>query len=149
VVEAGLARLGVSGYALERHTVRRHTIAATKFEVVLDGHAHGDPGAIERPGHGHDHHHDHEHPHEHAHGEKHCGSDHDHGDEHAHDHDDHHHHDARGLREIRALIEAADLPPRAKRRAIAAFTLLAKSEAKVHGRAPDEVHFHEVGAVDA
>ncbi len=55
----------------------------------------------------------------------------------------------RGLREIRAIIENADLPERVRERSLAAFRLLAEAEGGVHGAAPDEVHFHEVGAVDA
>jgi len=56
---------------------------------------------------------------------------------------------ARGLGEILALIEQAHLPARAAERARMVFTRLADAEAKVHGIAPDEVHFHEVGAVDS
>lgn len=186
-VRAGLAKLGVSGYRLERRSVVRHAIAATKYEVILDGHEHGDPGAFAShaaPAPAHD-----DLPAEH-HGEKHCGSDHDHGSghdhghggkhthshEHPHGHDHHHdadhehshghshehthadgtthshdhsHDAARGLREIRHLIDGSGLPPRVRARALAAFTLLAEAEGKVHGKSAEEVHFHEVGAVDA
>ncbi len=183
-VRAGLAKLGVSGYRLERRSVVRHAIAATKYEVILEGHEHGDPGAFASHGNGVREHGDHQHddpPAEH-HGEKHCGHDHDHdhvhgqkhthshdhdhthGHSHDHDHDHEHehthedgtthshghsHHDARGLREIRHLIDASGLPPRVRARALAAFTLLAVAEGKVHGKSAEEVHFHEVGAVDA
>lgn len=51
--------------------------------------------------------------------------------------------------QIRELIEAAELPGGAKKIALRAFELLAQSEGRVHGVPPDEVHFHEVGAVDA
>ncbi|HUU91230.1 MAG TPA: nickel pincer cofactor biosynthesis protein LarC [Phycisphaerae bacterium] len=61
-------------------------------------------------------------------------------------HAEHHH---RGLSDIVALIEAADLPARAAEWAKAVFSRLAEAEAKVHGSTPEEVHFHEVGAVDA
>jgi hypothetical protein len=60
--------------------------------------------------------------------------------------EDHHH---RGLHEIRALIEAADLPEAVRTNAVATFTRLAQVEAKVHGLAVAEIHFHEVGALDA
>jgi len=67
-----------------------------------------------------------------------------------HDHGhEHHHAPARGLREIAHIVESADLPPRVKARAMAAFRLLAESEGKIHGKPPETVHFHEVGAVDA
>ncbi len=73
--------------------------------------------------------------------------------EHSHDHDEHGHHDHHhhhcGLSEILALIAAAGLPPRAAARATAVFERLAKAEAKVHQTSVEEVHFHEVGAIDS
>lgn len=57
--------------------------------------------------------------------------------------------DHRHLPEILARIEGAALLPAARRQAIATFRLLAEAEAQVHRIAPDEVHFHEVGAADA
>jgi len=62
---------------------------------------------------------------------------------------DHHHHQHRGLKDCLDLIQRADLPERAARRASDIFTNLARAEAKVHRCAIDEVHFHEVGAVDS
>jgi uncharacterized protein (TIGR00299 family) protein len=58
-------------------------------------------------------------------------------------------HPSRNWRDIRALIERSELPEAVRRRAIAVFTALAGAEAGVHGSSPDEVHFHEVGAVDS
>jgi uncharacterized protein (TIGR00299 family) protein len=55
---------------------------------------------------------------------------------------------SRNWPQIRKLIERAELPAGAKKIALRAFELLALAEAKVHGIAPEEVHFHEVGAVD-
>ncbi len=55
----------------------------------------------------------------------------------------------RGIREIRALVAAAKVPDAVRRRADAAFTLIAACEAEIHGMAPEDVHLHEVGAVDA
>ena len=52
-------------------------------------------------------------------------------------------------REIAAVIEAAELPPRARERALSVFACLAEAEGKVHGQPPEEVHFHEVGALDS
>ncbi len=56
---------------------------------------------------------------------------------------------ARGLREILALLDASGLPPRAKASARAIFERIGRAEAKVHGVSLEEVHFHEVGAVDS
>lgn len=55
----------------------------------------------------------------------------------------------RSLADVQRLVERADLPERATHRAVAAFRLLAKAEGAVHGRPPEEVTFHEVGAVDS
>ncbi|MDZ4771497.1 MAG: nickel pincer cofactor biosynthesis protein LarC [Planctomycetota bacterium] len=54
----------------------------------------------------------------------------------------------RGLKEIAALIEKAPLSHAVKARALAVFRRIAVAEGKVHGCSPDEIHFHEVGAVD-
>ncbi|MGE0877708.1 MAG: nickel pincer cofactor biosynthesis protein LarC [Acidimicrobiia bacterium] len=60
-----------------------------------------------------------------------------------------HEHAHRSLADIVAIIDGASLPSRAASRATATFTRLAAVEAEIHGVAIDEVHFHEVGAVDA
>lgn len=59
------------------------------------------------------------------------------------------HHHATTWSEIRRRIEGADLGEGATRHAIAIFERLAAAEAKIHGTTPEEVHFHEVGAVDS
>lgn len=55
----------------------------------------------------------------------------------------------RHLSDVRAIIEGSTLSERVKRQSMQVFTLLAEAEGKVHGYAPEEVHFHEVGALDA
>jgi uncharacterized protein (TIGR00299 family) protein len=55
----------------------------------------------------------------------------------------------RGIREIRAMVAAAPLPDAVRQQADRAFTLIAECEAEIHGMAPEDVHLHEVGAVDA
>ena len=59
------------------------------------------------------------------------------GDEHRH------------LHHIAAILDQADLPPRVKERSLAVFRRLAAAEAAVHGSSIEDVHFHEVGALDA
>ena len=60
-----------------------------------------------------------------------------------------HEHAHRTFADIRRLIEASNLAPRARELSVAAFALLAAAEGAVHGKAPDDVHFHEVGALDS
>lgn len=78
---------------------------------------------------------------------------HDHGDPEHGNHGDHDHGEGhaphRPYREIRALLERADLPDRVRVRALATFALLAEVEGQMHRMPADEVEFHEVGSVDA
>jgi uncharacterized protein (DUF111 family) len=58
-------------------------------------------------------------------------------------------HAHRGLAEIAALIDASALRPTARAVALSAFTRLAEVEGEIHGLTPEQVHFHEVGALDS
>jgi len=75
-------------------------------------------------------------------------ADHDDHDEHGHDHDEHEH-QHRPAKAISALLDAADIPEPIRRRAHRVFDALAEAEGAVHGVAPTEVEFHEVGSLDA
>lgn len=140
--------LGI-GAELRVHTVGRSGIRATKVDVLEHGHlaedpAHDHPGdhphaPAHGPAHDVDHQHEHHHAHDHPHDHPQETADHQH--EHSHTH-------GRNWSEIRALIAAAPIAGEARRIALRAFELLAHAESKVHGIAPEEVHFHEVGAVD-
>lgn len=63
--------------------------------------------------------------------------------------DESHDRPARNLSAIRAILEASDLPPEVLARSLHVFEHLARAEARVHGVTVDQVHFHEVGAVDS
>jgi len=101
-------------------------------------------------GHGeHSHSHEHEHSHSHEHGHEH---EHSHEHEHAHEHGGHsheHHHHGRAHREIREMIEKSTLSEFVRKRALRIFRRIAEAEGKIHGMSPDDVHFHEVGALDS
>jgi hypothetical protein len=97
---------------------------------------------------GHPHSHDHEHSH--SEGDSHSHDDHSHShDDPSHSPDDHTHAHGRSLTAIRRLIHDAALDGPVKQTAIRAFELLGHSEAKIHNVPLEEIHFHEVGAVDA
>ena len=126
-----------------------------------DGHDHGHCHDEEADGHEHRHAHTRAHAHEHAHGhdghahahEAICGDDgaqvHDEAHTHAHGHAHAHHHEHRGLADVMAVIDAGALTPRAHAVAVRVFEVLAEAETAAHGTTPDQVHFHEVGAVDS
>ncbi|MCE2700331.1 MAG: nickel pincer cofactor biosynthesis protein LarC [Nostocales cyanobacterium LE14-WE4] len=69
--------------------------------------------------------------------------------DHHHHHHEHDHHHTRHLPEIEEMILKGNLPVRAEAWSLAVFRQLAVAEGAVHGIAPEKVHFHEVGAVDA
>ena len=73
-------------------------------------------------------------------------TDHVHGD---HEHDHGHEHVHRGLHDVLAVIDGSTLEEEVKETARRIFRTLAEAEAKMHGTTVDEVHFHEVGAIDA
>ncbi len=129
ILNAQIARLNMPERPRVRvSTVMKGALRAAFVEVVEDHH-HDD--------------HDHDHGHDH---------DHDHGHRHGHDHntpDAHSHAHSRNLAGITQLIEASNLSERVKQTSLAIFRKLAEAEAGVHGTSVDEVHFHEVGAVDS
>ncbi|HEY9855469.1 MAG TPA: LarC family nickel insertion protein [Stenomitos sp.] len=137
------------------HTIRKvdkNGIAATKFTVFLEG-LPADVWPEEAPPHAHDlHPHGAVHAHGHAaHEHPHLGHEphhHDH-EHHHHDHGHEHHHEHRGLTEIETILERSAIDPKARDLAKRIFRNLAVAEGKVHGVPPEQVHFHEVGAVDA
>ena len=148
ILRKALASLPVGGFEIAVTRKVKSGLDVCDFDVILDAehenhdhdmeylHGHEDGGV-----HTHEHHH-HDHSHEHHH-------DHEHGHHHDHGHHHEHHHEHRGLHEILHIIEYADMTARAKETAVRIFQILAEAESKAHGVPADQVHFHEVGAVDS
>ena len=109
---------------------------------------HAAPAVHDHPhehAHEHDHHHDHEHPHDHVHEHPH---EHDHDHPHEHDHGHEHHHHAT-MAWVEHTIQETALPPEVKEQALQVYHAIAQAESAAHGCPVDQVHFHEVGALDA
>ena len=166
VLLEGLESLNLPGYQLKIGRVKKNGIDACDFDVILDEpEHHHDHEHEHHHDHDHEHHHDHDHDHEHEHHHDHDHEHHhDHDHEHHHDHDNEHHHDHehehhhhhhhhdhvhRNIGDIFAIIDQSKISDRAKQTAKDIFRIIAAAESKAHGIAEDQVHFHEVGAVDS
>mgnify|MGYP005763721255 CR=1 FL=1 len=125
VLRQALKSLPVSGYEVKISRVVKSGLDACDFNVILDK-AHENHDHDMEYLHGHDHHHDH-----------------------GHHHDHHHHHEHRGLKEIMEIIRQGEMTDGAKALAVKIFQIIGQAEAKAHGVPADQVHFHEVGAVDS
>ena len=109
----------IPGVGVEAGRVTRQGIAGTHMRVTVYG---------REEGHG---------PHDHDH----------HG--HGHEHEHHHHHEHRSLGDITALIDGFPLPEDVRENAKETYRRIAQAESRAHGVEVGEVHFHEVGALDA
>lgn len=125
-----LNQLGIPGVQYRAESVVKSGITGMRMQVLIHGqeeeHCHHD----------HEHHHEHcgEHPHEHHH-------------EHAHHHEHHHHHSS--MAEIEAIVTGLHLPGKAEADVLEVYRCIAEAESKVHGVSTAEIHFHEVGTMDA
>ncbi len=168
---AQLQKLSVEGWSVQIGETQKNGIRAKRVKVCVDGapeypQGHGEVDARDMHAHdGHTHeagepHHVHdEQVHEarearaHETGELHDHDMHAHTHEEPHAHGEHTHeghaHPHRTFADIRRILEASSLPDDVKDLSLRIFRRVAEAEAKVHGSTADEVHFHEVGAVDS
>ena len=145
VLKRALASLPVQGFDIRISRVKKSGLDACDFDVVLDK---------EHENHDHDMEYLHGHTHAHNHGTEHMhGHDvHNYDAEYIHEHhgaDDMHEHEHRSFADILQIIESSSLTERAKKTSADIFSVLADAEAKAHGVPKNQVHFHEVGAVDS
>lgn len=117
---------------------RAHVLVHGEEEGNVGEHGHGEHDHCTGYGHG-EHGHDTEYVHHHGHGG------HDHDAEHVHHHEHHHY----GMEDIRSIINELPVSASVKENALAIYTRIASAESKVHGQPVSEIHFHEVGAMDA
>lgn len=156
VLREAICSIPVSGFDIKISRVKKSGVDACDFDVLLDEahenhdhdmeYLHGEEyhehshHEHEHSHHEHEHHH-HEHTHNHTHKHEYDG--------HAHSHHGHHHHEHRGLKEILEIIDQCKMTDSAKNLAKKIFDIIAVAESKAHGLPKEEVHFHEVGAVDS
>ena len=156
-----LNKLGIPGVTFEAAEAEKCGIKGTHMTVKVHGVEEGEE---------HEHHHEHTHEHDH-HEEAHSHHDHEEIHEHSHDHEhshehDHHveahsHHDHEethehshahhhsSLHDIEHIVEKLAVSDKVKEDVMAVYRLIAGAESHAHGRPVTEIHFHEVGTMDA
>ena len=122
-----LNALGIPGVQYRREMSVKCGITGTHMSVTVNG--------VEESDHSHAHHHDHEHTH-----------DHEHGHEHTHEHAPHQHN---SLHRIQHIVSDLHLPEAVQRNVMSVYGLIAEAESRAHNVPVTEIHFHEVGTMDA
>lgn len=147
-----LNALGLPGVRFVAHPSVKCGVTGTHMAVTVDGqeeHSHDIPqGHVH--GHSHEHSHEHDHGHEHSHEHDHShehSHEHDHSHEHSHEHSHGHHH--AGMHDIQHIVSHLQVPERVRQDVLAVYGLIAQAESHAHGVPVEEIHFHEVGALDA
>ena len=122
-----LKKLNIDGYKIEISKKESYGIVGTYVNVIVDG--------VDEYGHVH-------HIHENE-TNQHNQQIHEHTENH------HHHHSHRNLNDVNNIIDNSSLDKKTKELAKNIFLKVAKAESKVHGKTLEQVHFHEVGAIDS
>ena len=145
--------LGIPDVHFAREQVAKCGIIGTHMKVTVHGVEEGE----HMHDHGHDHTHDHEHAHDdqchehaHTHDHEHTHDEHclDHANSHDHEHTHSHHHTS--MHDIEHIVrEHMNLPQKVQEDVLAVYMLIAEAESHAHGRPVTEIHFHEVGTMDA
>lgn len=160
-----LNSLGIPGVRYEIETAAKCGINGTHVKVLINGEEENCTDHHHNYEYVHEHHHDHdeysdhdldhEHHHSHDHEYSHindessgCGQIHDHEKHHAHGHLHSHHHSS--MHDIEHIVyDHINMPDSVKKDVIEVYKLIAEAESHAHGRPVSEIHFHEVGTMDA
>ena len=154
LVEKVLNSINLDGFSINISRVNKANLDMCDFKVKLAVDNHDSdmdylfPKTHEHSNHHHDFHDEHDH-HEHHHHDEHHFHDHLPEHEHHHEHTHDHHHLHRNLEDVITIINKSCASEKAKTLAVKIFTIIAKAEAKAHGKSLEDVHFHEVGALDS
>lgn len=135
-----LCGAGIPGVQVMAEQSVKCGITGTHFKVTVNGE---EEESLDHHEHDHEHHHEHGHEHEHHHEEGH------HEHEHAHEHDEHHHHHHSSMAEIEGIVASLKIPEKVKSDVIEVYKLIAEAESHAHGVPVTDIHFHEVGTMDA
>ena len=161
-LEKALASIPVKGFKTEIKRVEKNGVSCLDFNVILDSehenHDHdmnylfGHESAEHNHGHG-EHFHEHTHHHSEAEEHSHAAQHEIHHGEQVHYEQVHyeqvHHHEHRNLHDVLEIIDKTEMTENARKLAHKIFEIIAQAESKAHSKPVEEVHFHEVGAVDS
>lgn len=136
---------GIPGVRVSLDPSVKCGITGTHLTVTVNGTEEKEGGHSHSHEHSHhDHQHDHSHDHSHSHDHHH-----DHSHEHSHSRDHHHDHSHRSLHDIHHIIDDLKLPEAVRTDILAVYRIIAEAESKAHDKPVSEIHFHEVGTMDA
>lgn len=156
-LEKALASIPVKGFKTEIKRVEKNGVFCLDFNVILDSehenHDHdmnylfGHESAEHNHGHG-EHFHGHTHHHSEAEEHSHAAQHEIHHGEQVH-YEQVHNHEHRNLHDVLEIIDKTEMTENARKLAHKIFEIIAQAESKAHSKPVEEVHFHEVGAVDS
>ena len=132
-----LNAIGIPGVRFETAPSVKCGITGTHVSVKIDGVEEADLLSDAEHNYEHGHEHDHHYDHEHEHGHEH---------DHGHDHGHHHH---ASMADIEAIVSGLNIENTVKDDVLAVYRLIADAESWAHGMPVTEIHFHEVGTMDA
>ena len=154
--------MGIPGVVYTAESSEKCGICGTHIHVLVHGQEEAAGDDSHEHAHTHEHsqechndckyHHDHDHEnhnHDHHHDHSHENHNHDHHHEHDHGYAHAHSHQHFSLKDVQGIIENLNAPQKVKTDASAVYQLIAQAESKVHGAEMDQIHFHEVGTMDA